>query len=125
MFEKLKRLFRNPQHDFLVEMLSKPKAREDLLGTRTVIPPTDQEMRRDSAKVVNYANSDEYQVWAEEAWFQATELIQKILDARSHQERDQHCGALSQTLELLRVSAKAKKFLEQRRPQAEATRRLG
>lgn len=93
----------------LAKLLAEPRTKEEFLGMLTPAMPTPEGIRKDSAAIVAHSNSAEYKLWANEAWSQVIDGLDKILDDRSSNEVVQyHRGAVKAALDLLRISYKAK-----------------
>lgn len=111
----LSRLFRKPSYtQDLGKILSELSNREELLGMKTPIIPTPEGIKVDAAKILKYTDSSGYKKFAEEAWAQIIQGLDKILDDRSTNEtRQYYCGSVKATLDLLRLSYKAKYVIEE------------
>lgn len=93
----------------LAKLLAEPRNKEEFLGMLTPVMPTPDSIRKDSAAIVAHSHSQEYKTWANEAWGQIIDGLDKILDDRSSNEVVQyHRGAVKAALDLLRISYKAK-----------------
>lgn len=111
----LNKLFGNKTYkDDLKTILSELSNQEELLGMKAPIIPTPEGIKIDASKIVKYTDSNGYKKFAEEAWAQVINGLDKILDERSSNEvRQYYCGAVRTTLDLLRLSYKAKYVIEQ------------
>lgn len=98
----------------LSDILKDPFHREGFLGIRRDLIPTPERIIRDNDKVINYARSEDYAVWANEAWMYVLECIDKLCDSKLEpQEVDFYRGGLSKTIDNLRISYKALQAKEQ------------
>lgn len=115
--ESIKRWFRRaPSQDFLklADLLSKPTLQEEFLGVAETRLPTPEKMIADAARLQQYAKSESYTVFAKEAWARSLGHLDKILDSKTpHDQLAFHRGALSASLDLLRLSYQAKQAKEQ------------
>lgn len=124
MLSTLKSLFDNTKHEAetVASILAEVGNREELLGMKDLIKPTPEGVRIDAAKIRKYTDSDGYKKFAEEAWGQVIQGLDKILDSRtSRDQRDFYCGEVNATLNLLRLSYKAKAVIEEMDKQPEAS----
>jgi hypothetical protein len=95
----------------LTSLLFRKDKRNDILGIQDVEPPTKEQLYTDSAKLIRYANSDDYKVWEEETWARALNHLDVILnDLTPPQKIEYHRGALKATLDLLRLSHEGRKM---------------
>jgi hypothetical protein len=93
----------------LAELLNKKHNREDLLGGSPRGMPQPSDLLRDSARILQYANSEDYKTFANEAWARVITELDKILDPRTSIDQIQNArGALRATLDLLRLSYQAR-----------------
>lgn len=93
----------------LAEILSSDKNREYLLGVLNSVPPTKDEVERDIEKVRKYSDSQDYEVWAKEAWAKVIDCVDKLMDDElKEREVDFFRGKLAATMDLLRVSYMAR-----------------
>lgn len=98
----------------LADILALPDNRETILGVRRVVPPAPEQIIGDINRVVNYARSEDYEIWAKEAWSGALDCLDKIIDSRSTDaEVNFYRGGLAKTIDLLRISYKALKAKEE------------
>lgn len=125
MLSMVTRLFRRDKSATLVaKILAEVSNREELLGMKTPIIPTPEGIKVDASKLLKYTDSNGYKKFAEEAWAQIIGDLDKILDVRtSRDQRDYYCGAVNSTLNLLRLSHKAKLVIEEWDRQHPATLR--
>lgn len=115
MLSILSSLFdKNKQAKLLAQILSEVSNREELLGMKAPIIPTPDGIRVDAAKILKYTDTAGYKKYAEEAWSQVIQGLDKILDSRtSRDQRDFYCGEVNATLNLLRLSYRAKLVMEE------------
>jgi hypothetical protein len=93
----------------LAELLSKQKNQEDFLGVSPSAMPQPNELLSDAAKLLKYSYSDDYKVFAKEAWARVLMELDKVLDPRTPVDQLQNArGALRATLDLLRLSYQAR-----------------
>lgn len=93
----------------LSDILSSGDNREFLLGVIRQAPPTEEQMKRDTARVIQYSQTEDYAVWAKNAWARVTEHIDHLMDAKTSSDQAAfHRGALAATVTLLRESYKAR-----------------
>lgn len=92
----------------LASLLSSALAREDFLGMKQLRPPSTKQQLNDVNHVINYAKTDDYQVWAQEAWSQVLNCVDKLTTSTlTNTEVNYYRGALAQTIKLLQVSYQA------------------
>lgn len=117
-------LGRKQQNSLLSAILADGSNREEMLGMKAPIIPTPEGIKIDAAKILKYTDGDGYKKFAEEAWSQVIQGIDKILDSRtSKDQRDFYCGEVNATLNLLRLSYKAKYVIEEQAKEQEASSR--
>lgn len=127
MLSRIRRWFRRDNASQMVSaLLAEVSNREELLGMKAPIIPTPEGIKVDAAKIAKYSDTDGYKKFAEEAWSQVIQGLDKILDDRSSNEtRQYYCGSVKATLDMLRVSYKAKMFVEEfLKEQSASLRRL-
>ena len=91
------------------ELFSVEGFRKALLGVAGKNRPTAPELARDAALVTRFANSQEYQIWAEEAWATVATQLQLALSAKSDREANIALGAVRGAMELLSTAYKARR----------------
>jgi hypothetical protein len=105
----------------LAELLTKERNQEDFLGVSPTAMPQANEMLSDAANLLKYSYSDDYKVFAKEAWARVLLELDKVLDPKTPVDQIQNSrGALRATLDLLRLSYQArftKEQLEKEQPQ--------
>jgi len=107
-------LGKSTQAKLLAQILGEVSNREELLGMKPPIIPTPEGIKIDAAKILKYTDSDGYKKFAEEAWSQVIQGLDRILDSRTTKDqRDFYCGEVNSTLNLLRLSYKAKCVIEE------------
>lgn len=95
----------------LSEWLFTREKREHVLGVKEIEIPTEQQQRNDTNKIISYSHSEDYKAWSEETWAIALDHLDRILDDRtSPQMIEYHRGSLKATLDLLRLSYKARQI---------------
>ncbi len=97
----------------LAGILSDADNKETFLGVKRPLALTpNQELERlkgDVEKVIRYSNSQDYAVWVKEAWSDVLRLVDQIADPKTSKDQVDFCrGALSTTLNLIRISYKAR-----------------
>ena len=110
MWSTLKSLLsKNHQAETLAKILAEGSNREELLGMKAPFIPTPEGIKVDESKILKYTDSNGYKKFAEEAWSQVIQGLDKILDSRTTKDqRDFYCGEVNAALNLLRLSYKAK-----------------
>lgn len=104
----IKQLFHRPP-SILGEILSTEASREELLGMRSLTPPSQSQILEDASRIVNYSTKMDYRVWSKEAWAKALSYIDALQNPKATgSETDFYRGALHATLNLLRVSELAR-----------------
>lgn len=99
----------DPSVSFLSDLLKDPALKEDLLGTKAVAMPSPQKIQADASRLVRHSTTEEYRVFAQEAWARVLVHLDAMMDERNTQDRIQfHRGALKATLDLLRLSHQAR-----------------
>lgn len=108
---------RNYQSDngkLLASILAELSNREEMLGMKAPVIPTPDGIKVDAAKILKYTDSNGYKKFAEEAWARVISNLDKILDVRiTRDQRDFYCGAVNETLNLLRLSYQAQEIVKQ------------
>jgi hypothetical protein len=110
---KLLGLFKRKKKNriLLSDILSSLEGRETLLGMLRIEPPNPDQIILDAQKIVRYAESHDYSVWANEVWSMTLDSIDKLTEKNlSDHEIEFLRGELSQNLKLLRLSYKAFEF---------------
>ena len=98
----------------LAKILAEASNREEMLGMKAPVIPTPEGIKVDAAKILKYTESTGYTKFAEEAWARVIDGLDKILNPKtSHEQRDFYCGAVNETLNLLRLSYQAKEIVKQ------------
>ena len=107
-------------YEALSQILANPGLMEDFLGVKPVDIPTADKIRQDAYKLYSHTNTPEYQVFAKEVWARALSHLDLVLDAKTPSDKlAYHRGALSATLDLLRISYQAKQLIaDQKKPQS-------
>lgn len=104
--------YRTNRH--LAELLANTGLKEEFLGVSNTKMPEPDQIIADANALVGFATSQEYKVFAREVWARSLNHLDKILDAGTTGERLQyHRGALSASLDLLRLSYQARATREQ------------
>lgn len=105
-----------PQPNLLAEMLRDDTGRRKFLGMDpATLPPTPDQQLQDARSVVNYARSQDYKVWAQDAWAKVVRYVDFLASATTvegngykrpitQNEIDFARGALKATLDLLATS---------------------
>jgi hypothetical protein len=105
----IKKLFTSTSYNALAAILSTDTSREELLGMRKIIPPTQERILEDATRIVNYSSKQDYRVWSQEAWAKALSHIDALQSPKlTTEELHFHRGALTGTLDLIRVSYQAR-----------------
>lgn len=128
--ESIRRFFglgkcKTPTHtgsDFLklADLLSRPTLQEEFLGVAEFKMPTPDKIIADAARLQQYAKSEAYTVFAKEVWARSLGHLDKILDSKTPPDQLAfHRGALSASLDLLRLSYQAKQAKEQLESQSQ------
>jgi hypothetical protein len=92
----------------LNEILSDPFHREGFLGVRNDPMPTPEKMIGDNNKVINYARTEDYAVFANELWAKVLNCIDELIKPEQEPSKsDFYRGALAANIENLRISYKA------------------
>lgn len=106
--DHIKRLFVT-RPSVLAEILSTETSREELLGMQSVEPPTQERILEDANRIVSYSSKQDYRVWSKEAWAKALSHLDAIQNPKATtDEVNFHRGALTATLNLLRISSQAR-----------------
>ena len=107
MWKRILALFsiNQSRKDFIAEILSDTSNQEALLGVRATQPPSPDQVDRDIDKMIRYARTDAYSVWAKEAWTEALKCMDKLTrNNLTGPEVDFYRGSLTAILDLLRIS---------------------
>lgn len=105
----------------LADLLKNSSQREEFLGVAKLTPPSTEQILQDINHVLAYSQTQDYRVWAQEAWSKALIHLDKLLDPQASQETISfHRGALSASLDLLRMSHIARLSEGQMKKRAEA-----
>lgn len=116
VWNKLSGLFKKKDKDFLGDLLTNGTLRESLLGVGRVRPMSDDKTKSDAARILNFARSEDYSVYAEELWKTTTFYIKELANVNlKPEEIDFYRGCLSATLDDLKISYRAFRFLESER----------
>lgn len=92
----------------LAQILEEPFHREGFLGFRRDAMPNPDQIVRDNDRVIVYARSDDYAVWANEQWALILQAIDKLMDPDLEATQvDFYRGKLAQGVDSLRISYKA------------------
>lgn len=92
----------------LAEILSDSFNQEFFLGVRRDAPPSPNKMNQDVDRVIQYARTEDYAIWAQEAWSYVLDCVDKLSDpALESWKVDFYRGGLARTIETLRISYKA------------------
>lgn len=102
----------------LEDLLRDSHLREILLGVERKPPVSDEKTETDANRILNYARSEDYKVYAQELW-RAVVFYIKILTDSDAKDVDFYRGCLSATLDDLKISYKAFQFLESQRSQTQ------
>src|SRR6185369_3062958 len=87
--------------------------RESLLGVGRARPVKDEKTQIDASRVINFARSEDYSVFAEELWGTAIFYVKCLTDINlKPEEVGFYRGCLSATLDDLRISYKAFQYME-------------
>jgi hypothetical protein len=98
---------RSPKNT-LAAILSDPFQREGFLGVRRDPAPSPERIIQDNERVIRYARTDEYSVWANEAWANVLNCVDKLIDPNlPAEEVDFYRGSLAARIDDLRISYKA------------------
>lgn len=117
MFRRIwMRLRGQSDYSMLSDILASVDNREFFLDVKRSIPLKPDTIRSDAAKVLNYANSQDYAIWSQEAWSEVIVLVHKLKsDDLSGAQADYYRGALASAMKLLEISYKAHRLLQERR----------
>lgn len=97
----------------LASILAEPDNREILLGVKRSVPPSPEKMNEDVGRIIRYSTTEDYSIWAKEAWTTAISCIDQLVNDELDQTKvDFYRGSLATTLDLLRFSYKAR-FLKE------------
>lgn len=125
MLSLLKSLFvKNHNSRLLASILADVSNREELLGMKAPVIPTPEGIKIDAARILKYTDSEGYKTFAGEAWARVIRSLDKILDPRtSTDQRNQYCGEVNATLDLLRLSHNALEIVKHYNQEHEASSR--
>lgn len=126
MLSLLKSLFvKSDNSKLIAQILSEVNNREELLGMKPPVIPTPDGIKVDASRILKYTDTQGYKTWAEEAWARVIQNLDKILDVRTTKDqRDYYCGAVNESLNLLRLSYLAKETIKQYDKEHEASSQL-
>ncbi len=97
----------------LKELLQERSLRESLLGVDRKKPVIDEVTKSDAARIVNYSKSDDYAIYVQELWETVCQLIKTLSDENlKSEDANFYRGMLASTLDCLRISYKAKAYME-------------
>lgn len=110
----LSTLFRRKRpSDDLAKLLADSRNVESLLGVREVVMPSQDDMHRDASRLVGYSRSEDYKIFADEAWSRVLTHLDVMMDKKASKEHvDYHRGACKEALDLLRLSYQARAVLK-------------
>lgn len=95
-------------NDTLAKILADPFQREGFLGVRRDPLPDGERIVRDNERVIRHARTEEYAIWANEAWAEAMKCVDKLIDSElPAAEVDFYRGNLAARIDDLRISYKA------------------
>ena len=98
----------------LSEILNSEEGREILIGEKKLVSLNPSSIKRDAARIVQYAKSEDYAVFLKEAYLDLIDSIDRLTNSKiSSSEADFLRGRMSQTLDLMRVSYKAHRVLKE------------
>jgi hypothetical protein len=105
----------------LAELLSKSRNQEDFLGVSKTYMPTPEQLLSDSAKYLQYTQSDDYMVFAKEAWSRVIVELETVFNPNATTDQVHNArGAVRAILDLLGLSYKVrsnKERMEKEQPQ--------
>jgi hypothetical protein len=105
--------WRKRASDELAKLLGDSRNVEMFLGVKDPIIPTQEDIRRDAAKLVRYSTTADYKVFADEVFSRVLAHLDVMMDERATKERvDYHRGAAKEALDLLRLSYQAKSSMQ-------------
>ena len=100
---------KDPNASFLADILADKSMKEEMLGMMSQEMPSQDQVYTDAAKILNHAQHSDYRVWAKEAWAHVLTHLDAIQDPKSTTDQvNFHRGALRESLDLLRISYRAK-----------------
>ncbi len=92
----------------LADVLSDPFHREGFLGVRNDAMPSGDKMISDNNRVINYAKSEDYAIFANEIWAKVLNCIDELIKPDIDPTKtDFYRGSLATNIENLRISYKA------------------
>lgn len=98
----------------LSEILKGEGSKIMFLGGLKMVADRNQEAQQDAMKVVSYSRSDDYAAWAGEVWHSVCSCIDQLTRSNlSNEEAAFYRGMLTQALDDLKISYKAREGLEQ------------
>jgi hypothetical protein len=111
----LDRIFnRQSNAEMLKDILASTGNRETLLGVKNVLPPTEDQITRDAGRVLQYSRSQDYAVFAQEAWAEILMSLDKISSSKaSDREIDFYRGRFVAFCDVLRISHRARSVVEE------------
>lgn len=111
--DHVKSLFVRPSFTLLSDILSNEMNREELLGMRDIVPPTDDQILKDANHIISYSSKTDFAVWSREAWAKVLGHLDMLQSPRATQEEvNFHRAALAASLNLLRIAYQARKVKE-------------
>jgi hypothetical protein len=97
----------------LAELLSKSRNQEDFLGVGKTYMPTPEQLMSDSAKYLQYVKSDDYAVFAKEAWSRVIVELTTVFDPNATTDQVHNArGAVRAIIDLLGLSYKVRSNME-------------
>lgn len=111
---KFSALFKKaPQPNFLADLLKDPRIKESLLGVDRFRPMTDEDIRSDASRIINYARTEDYSIYAQKLWQTVVFYVKCLSDVNlKPSEVDFYRGCLKATMEDLKISYEAFRFME-------------
>lgn len=109
MFRRIWTLLRGQSNfELLGGIINSSEGRAVFLGEKKIVSLDPGSIRRDAGRIAKYAESQDYEAFAKEAWLDVLDAIDQLAKpGLSEREVDFHRGALAQTLNLLKISFKA------------------
>ena len=99
--------------DILARILETKDNQDYFLGIKPPRIPDSKEITNDADKIIRHGKSQDYQVWAQEAWSRVIEACDKLMTPDLEpREADFYRGCLYQAIDLLKISSKAKSIKE-------------
>lgn len=97
---------------FISEILASNENKEIFLGVSRRLIPSKKEIDLDLERAARYSQSDDYAVWAKEAWSNVLDSIDKLCqDNLTDRQVDFYRGILKQTIKMLSVSHRARNLI--------------